>query len=215
MLEEDGTIEAETVTFQGLSAAPFLAHIHQGAPGVSGPIVIDFTPRLPVGSSTAGTISGAGSRPLTGEEQTTLFSGGMYFNIHTPANPGGEIRGQLHLTPGACSCDDAKSPAAFRTCVNKAIKGIEKEERKEEAVKALRKQVAKNACGKKKAPKKTVACCLPFNPAQNIVTDRLCAAVKDAQCAKLGGTSLGAGSVCSPNPCRVGSPSGAFLDPAS
>ena len=182
---------------------------------MAGPVVIDFTPRLPVGPATAGTIAGPGNRRLTAAEQTALFAGGMYFNIHTAANLPGEIRGQIRLTPGVCSCTDARSPGAFRSCVNRAIKGIEKQERQEESVKALRKQVAKSACGKKKAPKKTVACCLPFNPAQNIVTDRLCAAVKEPQCAKLGGASLGAGSACSPNPCRVGSPSGAFLEPAA
>ena len=215
LLEPDGTIAAEAVTFQGLTGAPVLAHIHQGAPGVGGPVVIDFTSQLPVGSATAGTIAGPGSRPLTSAEQTTLFAGGMYFNIHTGANLAGEIRGQIRLTPGVCSCDDARSPGAFKSCVSRALKGIEKDERKEESVTALRKLVAKSACGKKKAPRKTVACCLPFNPAQNIVTDRLCAAVKEPQCAKLGGTSLGAGSACSPNPCRVGSPSGAFLEPAA
>ena len=62
VLEEDGTIEAD-VTFQGLTGTPVSAHIHQGAPGVSGPVVIDFTPRLPVGSSTAGTISAPGADP--------------------------------------------------------------------------------------------------------------------------------------------------------
>jgi hypothetical protein len=216
VLQEDGTIEAEAVAFQGLTGVPILAHIHQGAPGVVGPVVVDFTARLPVGSSTAGTITGPGSRPLTAAEQTTLFAGGMYFNIHTVANTAGEIRGQIHLVPGVCSCNDATSRGAFRSCVKKAIRLLEKDERKEEAVKALRKQVAKSACGKKKAPRKTVACCLPFNPAQNIVTDRMCATVKESKCMKkLGGSSLGAGTTCSPNRCRVGSPSGAFLGPAS
>jgi hypothetical protein len=208
LLEEDGTIDAD-VTFQGLTGPPVLAHIHQGAPGVPGPVVIDFTPRI-----LAASISGAGNRPLSGEEQATLFAGGLYFNIHTAANLAGEIRGQLRLVRGRCSCDDASSPGAFRACVKKAIKAIEPDERKEAAVKALRKQATRSACGKKKAPKKTGACCLPFNPAQNIVTDRMCAAVKESQCAKLGGTSQGIGTACSPNPCRVGSPSGAFLDAA-
>ncbi len=96
--------------------------------------------------------------------------------------------------------------------MKQALRDIDKEERKEDSVKLLRKQVAKSACGRTRAPKKAGACCLPFNPAQNIVTDRICAALKPAKCSRLGGTSLGAGIACAPNPCRVGSASGAFVD---
>jgi hypothetical protein len=213
-LEEDGTVDAD-VTFQGLTGPAILAHIHEGAPGVANPApLVDFT-SLIIGGET-GSIAGLGTvigaATLSAAQQQTLLAGGMYFNIHTARNPGGEIRGQITIKPGTCSCTDATSPAVFKRCVKQALRGVDREERKEESVKALRKQVATSACGKAKAPKKTAACCLPFNPAQNIVTDRMCAAVKPAQCARLGGTSLGAGIPCAPNPCRVGSPSGAFID---
>ena len=33
--------------------------------------------------------------PLTAEQEANLLSGIMYVNLHTPANPGGEIRGNL------------------------------------------------------------------------------------------------------------------------
>lgn len=206
VLGEDGIIQAEVV-HQGLAGPPTMAHIHRGAPGANGPVVVDFTPRL------AGpfTILGPGIRSLTPEERVTLFGGGMYFDIHTARNPDGEIFGQLRLKPGVCSCDDATSPRDFKRCVRTELRSVARQERREPSTKALRRLVAKSACGRQTAPKKGVACCLPFNPAQNIVTDRLCAAVKQSRCAKIGGTSLGAGIPCSPNPCHLGSASGASL----
>jgi hypothetical protein len=97
--------------------------------------------------------------------------------------------------------------------VKEALRNVEKAERQEDSVKTLRRLVAKSACGKTKpAARKQVACCLPFAPAQNIVTDRMCATLKTKQCDRLGGSSLGTGVACSPNPCNVGSPSGAFID---
>jgi hypothetical protein len=214
ILEEDGTVEA-MVTFSGLSGAPFLAHIHQAAAGVPGAIVVDFTSALPGGSSTSGTIAGTGAVALTPAQLAALFSGGMYFNIHTPKNPGGEIRGQIFPTPAQCSCDDATSPGRFKSCVKRAIRQVEKDERREDSVKMLRKLVAKSACGKTKAKQKLVACCLPFAPAQNIVLDRMCASVKAKKCERLGGASLGPGIACSPNPCTINSPAGAFVEAAA
>lgn len=66
------------------------AHFHRGAPGVSGPAV-----------SPPGEVSGGGASPMVGtatldERQAADFMAGViYFNIHTTAFPGGEIRGQL------------------------------------------------------------------------------------------------------------------------
>jgi len=209
VLEDDGTVEA-MVTYQGLTGAPVAAHIHQGLPSVPGGIIAGFGSSL-AGLGAAGTLAGTGEAALSEAQQQTLFAGGMYFNMHTPTNPGGEIRGQIRLRSGVCSCEGATSPGSFKQCVRKALKGVEKSERAEESVKTLRRLVAKSACGKTKAPKKLVACCLPFTPAQNIVTDRMCATVKAKQCDKLGGTSAGTGIACSSNPCAAGSPSGAFI----
>ena len=208
VLEDDGTLISQ-VTFNGLTAAPFLAHIHEGIRGVSGNVIIDFTSGLPGGTSTSGTITGS---PILNEtQQAALLAGNTYFNIHTPQHPGGEIRGQIHLKPGVCACDAATAPGKFKACVKKALHAIDKEERAEDAVKALRRLVAKSACGRKRTPKKLVTCCLPLSPAQNIVTDQMCAVVKEKQCTNLGGYSLGRGVSCSPDPCHVEWPSGAFL----
>lgn len=196
------------VTFQGLTGAPQAAHIHVAPAGFAGSVLFALT--LPTPADTAGTIPVA-TPPLSVEEQQALFAAGMYVNIHTAANPGGELRGQITVQPGRCDCDTLAS-GAFKQCVRAAIKGLGKDAKSDDAIKALRKSFGKASCGRSKGPKKAIACCLPFNPAENIVTDRLCATVPDKKCGKLGGTSLGAGTSCFPaNPC-AGSPSGAFLD---
>lgn len=216
LLEDDGTVEA-TVPFQDLTGQPLAAHIHQGPVGTAGGIITGFAAALASVTGPAGTIAGVGDAALSEAQQQTMFAGGMYFNVHTMKNQAGEIRGQIRLKPGACPCDTATSSQAFKQCVKQQIKSADKSERKEEPVKLLKKLYTKAACGKTKTPKKTVACCLPISPALNIVTDRMCAAVKEKQCVRLKGTSLGAGSSCVPtNPCRIGSPSGAFVaGPAS
>ena len=198
--DDESKMLSFTATVHDLSGPAIAAHIHQGAPGVAGGILFPLDP-----TATSGTVG-----PLNATQETALFSGQLYINYHTPQNPSGEIRGQIELVAGKCACSGFSNHGQFVKCVRKAIKGLTKAERKDSHVKALKKATAQSSCGKTKGPKKAVACCLPRNPEDNIVTDALCVAVKDAQCAGKGGTSRGSGSSCFPtNPC---SPSGAFLD---
>lgn len=84
------TWEVNTVGLQNAT----LGHIHSGAAGVSGPPVVTFA------SQASDFIDG---RRLRGSEQITaqlaadirFNPAGFYVNVHTSANPGGEIRGQL------------------------------------------------------------------------------------------------------------------------
>lgn len=73
----------------GLSGAPTAAHMHQGAVGINGPIIV------PLAAGPGGTFTGNGT--LTPAQLATLVANGMYLNVHTAANPGGEIRGQVVL----------------------------------------------------------------------------------------------------------------------
>lgn len=75
------------VWYDGLTAAPFAAHLHQAAAGVNGPIIVGLTA---VG---ADTYTGTGT--LTAAQATALGSSGTYLNVHTPMFGGGEIRGQV------------------------------------------------------------------------------------------------------------------------
>jgi hypothetical protein len=75
------------VHYEGLSGAPTAAHMHQGIAGVNGPVIV------PLANAGAGMLTG--SQILTPAQATALSSAGMYMNVHTVANPGGEIRGQV------------------------------------------------------------------------------------------------------------------------
>jgi len=81
-----------SVAFAGLTSAASAAHIHQGATGVNGPVIVPLTGGAGVVAGTwivpAGTI-------LTADQLTALRANGLYFNIHTATNLGGEIRGQI------------------------------------------------------------------------------------------------------------------------
>ena len=65
------------------------AHIHQGAMGANGPVVVPLT------KSGDATWSVPAGTKLTDEQYAAYLAGGMYINVHSAANPGGEIRGQL------------------------------------------------------------------------------------------------------------------------
>ncbi len=79
------------------------AYINVGATGVSGPVAHALCggANLPACSqlSSAGVITG--SVVLTSGEETTLFNGGLYVNVHSPQYPNGEIRGQILYPPAA------------------------------------------------------------------------------------------------------------------
>lgn len=83
----------------GLTAS----HIHVGSPGTAGPVIIDFAPTA-IGVSgpfrLQGTTRNFTARPERGirsmeEAMIAIAAGNAYVNVHSQANPGGEIRGQL------------------------------------------------------------------------------------------------------------------------
>jgi hypothetical protein len=74
-------------TYSGLTGPATMAHFHGPAdPGANAPpVVVIQDARIPIG----------GTAFLTDAQIADLEAGKWYFNVHTQAHPGGEIRGQV------------------------------------------------------------------------------------------------------------------------
>ena len=86
------------ITFSGLTPTAGGHHIHQapiGNPGGNGPVIVGFT--LASDGVTAYVPPGT---VLTLAQYNALLAGELYFNVHTIANSGGEIRGQINMQGG-------------------------------------------------------------------------------------------------------------------
>lgn len=84
----DTKIFTVSTTYTGLTGAATAGHIHKGDVSVSGPVLFGFTA---VAVSPIVYTSAA----LDATQEADLRAGLLYVNIHSAANPGGEIRGQL------------------------------------------------------------------------------------------------------------------------
>ena len=77
-----------SVSYSGLSGPATAAHFHgPAAAGKAAPV------EVPAPGADKNPI--AGSATLTDAQAKDLTAGNMYFNVHTAANKGGEIRGQV------------------------------------------------------------------------------------------------------------------------
>ena len=81
------------VTYQGLSGPLTAAHFHGPAmPGANAGVVVPVAAGI-----TASPIKG--SATLTPAQAADLSAGKWYLNLHTAANPGGEVRAQIAPQP--------------------------------------------------------------------------------------------------------------------
>ncbi|TGE24839.1 CHRD domain-containing protein [Hymenobacter aquaticus] len=88
VLSQDKTRLKFRTVVDGLSGAITNTHFHNAAPGAAGPVILDLLPYLS-GKVIEGEVG------VTPAFVTALEAGNIYINVHTAANPGGEIRGQL------------------------------------------------------------------------------------------------------------------------
>ena len=82
---EDGTITGSVTT---KDVAGTMAHIHRGAKGANGPVIVPL-------DKNGDTYSVPAGRKLTAAQIQDLKAGNLYVNVHTAKNKGGEVRAQL------------------------------------------------------------------------------------------------------------------------
>ena len=85
-VNSDRTVTAR-ITVKDMNATA--AHIHQGAPGANGPVIVPFVKE---GDNTF--VAAPGAR-MTEDQYRKYKDGETYVNVHSAKNPGGEVRGQL------------------------------------------------------------------------------------------------------------------------
>ena len=89
-----GQLQAEfdkatnTLRYSGLSGPVKAAHFH-------GPAEAGKNAGVALGINNAGESPVQGSAVLTADQAADLLAGKWYVNVHTAANPGGEVRGQV------------------------------------------------------------------------------------------------------------------------
>src|SRR4029450_8010603 len=76
------------ISVQNLTTPVILAHIHEGAAGTNGPVVVDFME--PVNG-----LNGCVDADPALIKQIRQNPGDFYVNVHTTMFQGGEVRGQL------------------------------------------------------------------------------------------------------------------------
>ena len=81
----DGKVSG-SVTVTGMTATA--GHIHQGAPGVAGPVIVPFV-------QSGNTFTPKPDAKLTEEQMAAYRAGNLYVNVHSDAYKAGEIRAQL------------------------------------------------------------------------------------------------------------------------
>ena len=82
---EDGTISG-SVTTEGVQGT--MAHIHQGAKGANGPVIVPLT-------KSGDTYTVPEGKKLTPAQLDALKAGNLYVNVHSDRYKGGEVRAQL------------------------------------------------------------------------------------------------------------------------
>jgi hypothetical protein len=75
------------VTASGMTATA--SHIHMGAAGTNGPVIVPFA------KTGDNAFASAPDAKLTDEQYAAYKAGNLYVNVHSAKSPGGEIRAQL------------------------------------------------------------------------------------------------------------------------
>ncbi len=108
----NNTMDSITYSVMTDSLTSTIYHFHFGSATVAGGVWAGLT------QNTASPQSYSGSIAVKADTIAKILRGDIYVNIHTTANPGGEIRGQLNtsvregLTTNLCGAQEAPTPNA-------------------------------------------------------------------------------------------------------
>jgi hypothetical protein len=84
-----GDDRSVTVTVSVIDMAPTAAHIHEGAPGVNGPVIV------PLNRISENSFVAPNGAKLTDAQYTAYKAGNLYVNVHSAKFPNGEVRAQI------------------------------------------------------------------------------------------------------------------------
>ena len=82
----DGAVSG-SVTTTGVRGT--MAHIHMAPRGQNGPVIVPLT-------KSGDTYTAPAGAKLTADQLAAFRAGNLYINVHSEANKGGEVRGQLN-----------------------------------------------------------------------------------------------------------------------
>ena len=100
----EGTTVSYAMQIKNIGA-PNASHIHRGAPGVAGPVVITLAPVFPDNEA-----SGSATASAALIEEIRRNPAGFYVNVHNTEFPDGAIRAQLSTGAFAVATGAAEVP---------------------------------------------------------------------------------------------------------
>lgn len=117
-LNAAGTQALVSMSWTGLSGGATGGHIHSGRAGTNGAVVCNLSPAAATSGSVVDFLC-----TVTPTQATALKTAQLYLNLHSAANPGGEIRGQIQRRRSTVLDYDGDSKSDYAIARNNTASG--------------------------------------------------------------------------------------------